>query len=85
MVGVSGSTATIKAMRWMMKEVSVDASLGFTLNEMAITAELVANGRIQTEGIVTNTVTLDQLPSTFDDLAHRRADAVKLLVDPTAG
>lgn len=86
MVGVSGSTATIKPMRWMMKEVSVDTSLGFTLHEMAITAGVVASGRVQTDGMVTaSTVTLDELPSTIDDLANRRVDAVKVLVDPTAG
>jgi threonine dehydrogenase-like Zn-dependent dehydrogenase len=85
MVGVSGKIATIKPMRWMMKEITVEASLGFTLHEMAITAELFATGRIRTDGIVTGTVTLDKLPSTIDDLANRRVDAVKILVDPTAG
>ena len=67
----------------MMKEISVDASLGFTLAEMAITAELLATDRIATDGIVTGTVTLDELPSTVADLATGRLDAVKVLVDPT--
>jgi len=85
MVGVSGDKATILPMRWMMKEVSVDTSIQFTLDEMAITANLVADGRISTEGLVAGTIALDELPTMVDDLAHRRVDAIKMLVDPTAG
>jgi threonine dehydrogenase-like Zn-dependent dehydrogenase len=85
MVGVSGGTATINPMRWMMKEVSVDTSIMFNLDEMAITAKLVAQGRINTDGMIAGTVTLDELADTVDDLANKRVDAIKLLVDPTAG
>ena len=85
MVGVSGGAATINPMRWMMKEVSVDTSILFNLDEMSITAQLMANGRITTTGMVAGTVTLDELADTIDDLANRRSDAVKLLVNPTAG
>lgn len=85
MVGVSGGAATINPMRWMMKEVSVDTSILFNLDEMATTAQLIADKRISTKGMVAGTVTLDELPDTIDDLANRRRDAVKLLVDPTTG
>ena len=85
MVGVSGAEATIQPMRWMMKEVSVDTALAFNLDEMAICARLMGSGRISTDGFVANTIDLDALPTTIDDLANRRNDAVKILVDPTAG
>lgn len=85
MVGVSGGVASIQPMRWMMKEVSVDTSILFTLDEMAICADLIAQGRIVTDGFVDGTVDLDALPATVDDLANRRREAIKLLVDPTAG
>ena len=85
MVGVSGGAATINPMRWMRKEVSVDTSILFNLDEMATTAQLIADKRISTKGMVAGTVTLDELPDTIDDLANRRRDAVKLLVDPTTG
>lgn len=85
MVGVSGGQATIQPMRWMMKEVSVDTSILFTLDEMAICADLVAQGRISTDGFITDSLDLDALPGTIDDLANRRTEAIKLLVDPTAG
>jgi threonine dehydrogenase-like Zn-dependent dehydrogenase len=52
---------------------------------MATTAQLIADKRISTKGMVAGTVTLDELPDTIDDLANRRRDAVKLLVDPTTG
>ena len=85
MVGVSGGEATIQPMRWMMKEVSVDTSIMFTLDEMAICAGLIADGRLRTDELVGGTVTLDELPATIMAMAGREIDAVKLLVDPTGG
>jgi len=85
MVGVSGGQATINPMRWMMKEVSVDTSIAFTLDEMAICTELVAGGRLITDGFVAGTISLDDLPTAVDDIANRRRDVVKLMVDPSAG
>jgi 2-desacetyl-2-hydroxyethyl bacteriochlorophyllide A dehydrogenase len=85
MVGVSGGEATIQPMRWMMKEVSVDTSLLFTLDEMAIAAGLIADGRIRTRELVADTITLDDLPTTIEDMAQRRNNSIKILVDPTGG
>lgn len=85
MVGVSGGEATIQPMRWMMKEVSVDTSILFTLDEMSIVAGLVADGRIRTRELVAGTITLDDLPTTIEDMAQRRNTSVKILVDPSAG
>ena len=85
MVGVSGGSATIQPMRWMMKEVSVDTSILFTLDEMSICATAMASGRLRTDGFVADTVDLDALPATIEALADRSLDAVKVLVDPTAG
>jgi (R,R)-butanediol dehydrogenase/meso-butanediol dehydrogenase/diacetyl reductase len=85
MIGVSGGEATVVPMRWMGKEVSVDTSLVFTLEEMAIVAGLIADGRLRTVDLHDATVELDALGKTIDDLANRRLSAVKVLVDPTAG
>jgi len=60
-------------------------SMVFTLDEMAIIGDLAVSGRINLEGLVDGTITLDELGSTIDDLANRRTDAVKILVDPRAG
>ena len=84
-VGVTGSDATIRPNRWLFKEISVDTSLAFTLDEMRAAAGFIADGRISVAPLVDGTVTLDDLPQTIDDLAAKRNPAVKLLADPTAG
>lgn len=84
-VGVTGGKAEVTPMRWMMKEVTVDTSLVFTIDEMRIVANLIADGRLTVSPLHQGTVTLDGLAETVDDLANRRTDAVKILVDPTAG
>lgn len=84
-VGVSGGKAEVTPMRWMMKEVAVDTSLAFTLDEMSRVASLVVDGRLEVAPLRNEVVTLDDLPSTFEDLAAKRNPAVKVLVDPTAG
>lgn len=85
MVGVSGAPATVMPIRWVSKEITFDTSIVFTLEEMAITARFVADGRIKTTELVAATITLDELPATVDALAGRRLDAIKILVDPSAG
>ncbi|MDG2111988.1 MAG: zinc-binding dehydrogenase [Actinomycetota bacterium] len=84
-VGVTGGKAEVTPMRWMMKEVAVDTSLVFTLDEMKTVARLIDDGRLVVSPLHHGTVTLDELAATVDDLANRRTDAVKILVDPTAG
>lgn len=84
-VGVTGSDAVISPIRWITKEVSVDTSLVFTLDEMRAAAGFIADGRIVVAPLVEGTIALDDLPTTIDDLAAKRNTAVKLLVDPTAG
>jgi threonine dehydrogenase-like Zn-dependent dehydrogenase len=85
MIGVSGGEATVVPMRWLNKEITVDTSIVFTLEEMGIVAGLIADGRLPVKQLHDATITLDQWPATIDDLANRRLDAVKVLVDPTAG
>ena len=84
-VGVTGSDATIRPNRWLFKEVSVDTSLAFTIDEMRAAAGFIADGRISVAPLVNGTLTLDDLPQAIDDLAARRNTSIKLLVDPTAG
>ncbi len=85
MVGVSGGSASIQPMRWMMKEISVDTSILFSLDEMSITIGLIADGRIRTDGFVARTIRLNDLPGMIDSLASRRVEAIKILVDPSEG
>jgi len=46
---------------------------------------MILDGRLSVSPLRNNTIDLDSLGTTIDDLAERRIDAVKILVDPTAG
>ena len=85
MIGVAGGEASVIPMRWLAKEVTVNTSMVFTLAEMATVGTLAADGRLNLTALVDATITLDNLGATIDDLANRRIDAVKVLVDPTDG
>ena len=52
---------------------------------MKAAANMMQDGRIFVAPLRDSVIDLDALGSTIDDLAHRRLDAVKILVDPTAG
>ncbi len=85
LVGVTGQEAQINPIRWISKEVTLNTSIVFTLEEMKATARMIADGRLSVAPLRDDVIDLDSLGSTIDDLAERRIDAVKILVDPTAG
>ncbi|MEE3257444.1 MAG: alcohol dehydrogenase, partial [Actinomycetota bacterium] len=67
------------------KEITLNTSMVFTLDEMKATANMIQDGRLSVAPLRDGVVDLDALGATIDDLAERRIDAVKILVDPTAG
>ena len=85
LVGVTGQEAQINPIRWISKEVTLNTSIVFTLEEMKATSRMIADGRLSVAPLRDDVIDLDSLGSTIDDLAERRIDAVKILVDPTAG
>ena len=85
MVGVADGEATVRPGKWMSKEVSVDTSLAYTHEEFDMVTGLIADGRLRVRELHDQTVTLDELGATIDDMAHHRRAGVKILVDPTAG
>tara|TARA_Y100001970_G_scaffold20702_1_gene23340 strand:+ start:476 stop:1507 length:1032 start_codon:yes stop_codon:yes gene_type:complete len=85
LVGVTGEEARINPIRWISKEITLNTSMVFTLEEMKATANMIQDGRISVAPLRDGVVDLDALGTTIDDLAHRRINAVKILVDPTAG
>jgi len=85
LVGVTGEEARINPIRWIGKEITLNTSMVFTLDEMKATANMIQDGRLSVAPLRDGIVDLDALGATIDDLAERRIDAVKILVDPTAG
>jgi (R,R)-butanediol dehydrogenase/meso-butanediol dehydrogenase/diacetyl reductase len=86
LVGVTSQEARISPLRWVGKEISLDTSMVFTLEEMKATANMVLDGRLLVAPLRNSeAVDLDALGVTIDALAERRIDAVKILVDPSAG
>ena len=85
LVGVTSEEATISPLRWISKEISLDTSIVFSLEEMRATANMILDGRLSVEPLRDDIIDLDALGATIDDLAERRIDAGKILVDPTAG
>lgn len=83
LVGLASGTATVNPGSWLVKEVSVVASLGYLHHEFGEAIALIADGAVQVAPLHDRTVTLDELPTTIAQLANDPASAVKVLVDVT--
>lgn len=85
MVGVSGQPTEVRTNRWMTKEITITTSLVFTVAEASTVANLIMSGRLPVASLHEATVDLDKLPATIEGLANREINALKVLVDPSAG
>jgi (R,R)-butanediol dehydrogenase/meso-butanediol dehydrogenase/diacetyl reductase len=83
LVGLASGLATISPGSWLIKEVSVIASLGYLHDEFAPVIDLVASGALRIEALHDRTVTLAELPAAIEALADDPSSAVKVLVDTT--
>lgn len=84
LVGLAAQPATIVPGTWLVKEVTVTASLAYTHEEFEITQDLAASGRLQLAPLVTDTIGLDQLEEALTRLM-KPSGQVKILVDPNLG
>jgi (R,R)-butanediol dehydrogenase/meso-butanediol dehydrogenase/diacetyl reductase len=83
LVGLASGTATISPGSWLVKEVSVVASLGYLHHEFGEAIALIADGSVQVEPLHDRTVSLDELPAAIAELADDPSSAIKVLVDVT--
>ena len=81
LVGVAVGSAAINAAEWLVKEVNLVSSIAYLHEDFQICKELVADGRLLTDPLHTNTVSLQQLDWAFNALADNPSE-VKILVDP---
>ena len=82
LVGLASGTAAIAPGVWLVKEVTVVASLGYLHHEFGECMDLIADGRVQVTPLHDRTVGLTELPAAIARLADDPSSAVKVLVDP---
>jgi threonine dehydrogenase-like Zn-dependent dehydrogenase len=63
------------------KELSLQFVLGYTPEEFAQSLQAIAEERIDLSPLLTGSVTIDEIPQAFTDLANPEAHA-KILVQP---
>jgi len=64
-----------------LKEVTVRFAMGTLLSEFRVVADTLASGHVEPLAMVTDTVSLDELPASFEAL-RRPGSQCKVLVDP---
>ncbi|MGW4340351.1 zinc-dependent alcohol dehydrogenase [Rhodococcus koreensis] len=81
LVGAASGRTSVSPLTWMMKELTIVTSLAHLNHEFAITAEMIASGRVRIEPLLDLTVGLNDLDEVLANLSNG-ADHVKVLVDP---
>jgi len=82
LVGLASGSATMQPGAWLVKEVTVVASLAYLRHEFAETMTAALAGRIDLGAVHDTTVGLSELPVAIERLADAPTSAVKVLVDP---
>jgi (R,R)-butanediol dehydrogenase/meso-butanediol dehydrogenase/diacetyl reductase len=82
LVGLASGTSTIDPGSWLVKEVTVVASLAYLRHEFDSTIDAVERARLNLRILADRTVGLGELPETMARLATDPTLAVKVLVDP---
>ncbi len=82
-VGALADSGTNAPVGILAKELTIAASLGYTVADVHRALELMADDRLRTEELIDRVISLGELPSALARLAGTSA-AGKMLVDPTA-
>jgi (R,R)-butanediol dehydrogenase/meso-butanediol dehydrogenase/diacetyl reductase len=67
-VGACMEPDTIVPMKCLMKEVSVEFAVGYTKAELEETIEALAGGKLNAQPLITDVISLDEVPAMFDAL-----------------
>ncbi len=82
LIGFPDTDATISPAAWLVKEISLTASLAYTHEEFAQAMTFLADGRVRVAPMHSSTVSLDRLDAALADLASGTSTQTKVLVDP---
>ena len=80
LVGVCMEPATVMPVFWLIKEVSMQTTMGFSQSEFKTSLDMIHKGALKTDGLVTETVSLDAVPDAFERLLTPN-DEIKVLVE----
>ena len=81
LIGLADGNASINPGSWLVKEVTLQASLAYGHEDFDLAMAMIAGGRVDLDALHSRTVGLDELGSALDDLDGGSAD-LKVLVDP---
>jgi threonine dehydrogenase-like Zn-dependent dehydrogenase len=81
LVGLASGNATVSPGSWLIKEVSVVASLGYVHHEFGEVINLMTDGLVNVLILHDRTVSLHDLPMAIAELADDPSSATKILVD----
>jgi threonine dehydrogenase-like Zn-dependent dehydrogenase len=80
-VGVTMEEDRIKPMVAIVKELSIQFSFGYSIEEFSQTLHAIADGRIEVEPLITGRVGLNGVAGAFEELMNPIGH-VKILVEP---
>lgn len=80
LVGVCMEFATVHPVLWVIKEVSMQTTIGFTRAELETCLDMMRRGMLSARGLVSETVSLDRLPDAFERLLSPNNE-LKILVE----
>ncbi len=82
LLGYIEEEATVEPARWLGKDVTVVASVGFARQDVQHVMSLIADGRVRVSPLHSRTATLGELDGVLQALAAGRSPDTKVLVDP---
>ena len=82
LIGLADEDAAITPHTWLVKEISVTASLAYFHEDFAMCMAMLADARVDVASLHSATVGLGDLDSALADLASGDSPQTKVLVDP---
>jgi threonine dehydrogenase-like Zn-dependent dehydrogenase len=67
-MGAAMTPETLIPLMWTLKELELKFGLGYTFDEFKEALDAIASKRINVKGIISDIISLDQLPATFAEL-----------------
>ncbi|RJP25664.1 MAG: hypothetical protein C4520_01965 [Candidatus Abyssobacteria bacterium SURF_5] len=80
LVGVCMDLATVHPVLWVINEISMQATIGFVREDLLSSMKQIEKGVLRTDGLVTETISIEQLPDAFERLLSPNNE-IKVLVE----